>query len=334
LEGKQINAYFIIVLLGIILFLVVWFLGWLLERLSHVLLRTTREPGSRSWFMLVGPGVALHESSHALGCLVTRTEIVEFKPINIEVQDDQIILGYVKYRKPQSDLKNAIINLAPIGVSLLLLIAFAFGATFLVPDRPGLGGSAITLLEDLISVKLNPALLADVMYPLREISNFVYTFLYTFSELTVINPVFWIIAFLAMTIMFSNAPSDMDIQNAATGLKIIIVFNAIWLVVAFLLPQVGWILFGLYEILAVLFALSLAFAAVGYGFFILVAAMSKLKSPYQLIPISSCIGTGIGLWYLVSQGIFAFTPAMQTVIAIVVFTAVTLLTLLIRPMRA
>ena len=94
------NAYFIIVLLGVILFFVVWFLGWLLERLSHVLLRTTREPGSRSWFMLVGPGVALHESSHALGCLITRTEIVEFKPINIEVQQDQIILGYVKYRKP------------------------------------------------------------------------------------------------------------------------------------------------------------------------------------------------------------------------------------------
>lgn len=309
-------------------------MGWLLERLSHVLLRTTREPGSRSWFMLVGPGVALHESSHALGCLVTRTEIVEFKPINIEVQEDQIILGYVKYRKPQSDLKNAIINLAPIGVSLLLLIAFAFGATFLVPDRPGLGGSAITLLENLIGVKSNPALLADVMYPVNEISSFVYLFLYTFSELTVINPIFWIIAFLAMTIMFSNAPSDMDIRNAATGLKIILIFNLIWLVVAYLFPLAGWLLFGFYEILAVLFALSLAFAAVGYGFFILVAAMSKLKSPFQFIPIASCIGTGIGLWYFVGQGVLILTLATQTVIAIVVITVVTLLMLLVRPLRA
>ena len=284
--------------------------------------------------MLVGPGVALHESSHALGCLVTRTEIVEFKPINIEVQEDQIILGYVKYRKPQSDLKNAIINLAPIGVSLLLLIAFAFGATFLVPDRPGLGGSAITLLENLIGVKSNPALLADVMYPVNEISSFVYLFLYTFSELTVINPIFWIIAFLAMTIMFSNAPSDMDIRNAATGLKIILIFNLIWLVVAYLFPLAGWLLFGLYEILAVLFALSLAFAAVGYGFFILVAAMSKLKSPFQFIPIASCIGTGIGLWYFVGQGVLILTLATQTVIAIVVITVVTLLMLLVRPLRA
>jgi len=283
---------------------------------------------------MVGPGVALHESSHALGCVVTRTEIVEFKPINIEVQEDQIVLGYVKYRKPQSNLKNAIINLAPIGVSLLLLIAFAFGATFLVPDRPELGGSIISLIQNLINVKSNPALLSDAMYPVNEIGSFVYLFLYTFSGLTVINPIFWIIAFLAMTIMFSNAPSDMDIRNAATGLKVIIVFDLIWLFVAYLLPQAGWILFGFYEILAVLFSLSLAFAAVGYGFFILVAAMSKLRSPFQIIPIVSCIGTGIGLWYFVGQGILTLSLASQTIIAIVVFAAVTLLMLLIRPLRA
>ena len=328
------NSYFVIVLLGIFLFFVVWFLGWLLERLSHVLLRTTREPGSRSWFMMVGPGVALHESSHALGCVVTRTEIVEFKPINIEVQEDQIVLGYVKYRKPQSNLKNAIINLAPVGVSLLLLIAFAFGATFLVPDRPELGGSIISLIQNLINVKSTPALLSDIMYPVNEIGSFVYLFLYTFAELTVINPIFWIIAFLAMTIMFSNAPSDMDIRNAATGLKIIIIFNLIWLIMAYFLPQAGWLLIGLYEALAVLFSLSLAFAAVGYGFFILVAAMSKLKSPFQLIPIASCIATGIGLWYFVGQGILTWSLASQTVIAIVVFTVVTLLMLFVRPLRA
>jgi hypothetical protein len=279
--------------------------------------------------MLVGPGVALHESSHALGCLITRTEIVEFKPINIEVQDDQIVLGYVKYRKPQSNLKNAIINLAPIGVSLLLLVAFTFGATFLVPDRPELGGNALTLIQNLLGAKSNP----NVLYPVTEIGSFVYLFLYTFSGLTVINPIFWIVAFLAMTIMFSNAPSDMDIRNASTGLKYIIVFDLIWLVIAYFFPEAGWLLPGLFEVLAVLFTLSLAFAAVGYGFFILVAAMSKLRSPLQIIPILSCLATGIGLWYLVGQGLLVATPAMQTVIAIVVFTIVTLLMLFIRPLR-
>lgn len=327
------NAYFIIVLLGAVLFFVVWGLGWLLERLSQSFLKTTREPGTRSWLMLVGPGVALHESSHALGCVLTRTEIVEFKPINIEVQDDQIVLGYVKYRKPQSGLKNAIINLAPVGVSLILLIAFAFGATFLVPDRPELGGNAITLLQNLINLKSDPALLANVMYPLNEIGSFVYLFLYTFSQLTVVNPIFWIVAFLAMTIMFSNAPSDQDIRNASAGLKIIIVFNIIWLFIAYIYPMAGWVLFGFYEVLAVLFSLALAFAAVGYGFFILVAAMSKIRSPFQIVPFASCILTGIILWYYVGQGLWQFTSAMQTVISIVVFTGITILMLLVPFLR-
>ena len=73
------NAYFTIVLIAFLLFFVVWGLGWLLERLSQVALQTTRKPGSRAWYGLVGPGVALHESSHALGCIFTGTEIVEFK---------------------------------------------------------------------------------------------------------------------------------------------------------------------------------------------------------------------------------------------------------------
>ncbi len=79
--------------------------------------------------------------------------------------------------------------------------------------------------------------------------------------------------------------------------------------------------------------MSLAFATVGYGFFLLVAAMSKLKSPFQLIPIGSCIATGIGLWYFVEQGVLSWSLASQTVIAVAVFTIVTLLMLLIRPLR-
>jgi hypothetical protein len=327
-----LNAYFIIVLVGVGLFFLVWALGWLLERLSHSLLRTTQEPGTRSWFMLVGPGVALHETSHYLGCKVTRTEVVEFKPINIEVQDDQVILGYVKYRKPLSSFKNAVINLAPVIVSLLLLIAFALGATYLVPSSPGLGGDALELISNLIGAKASP----DSLYPLALIGSFVYQFLYTFSELTVINPIFWIVAFLAMTIMFSNAPSDMDIRNAATGLKAIILFNIIWLIIAYFLPDAGWILFGVYETIAVLFSLSLAFAAVAYGFFILVAAMSKLKSPLQIIPFILCLATGGVLWYFTGTGelsLATYTYALQTMISLGVFIGVTLLMLMTRSLR-
>ena len=327
------NAYFTIVLLGFLLFFIVWGLGWCLERLSHSLLRTTQDPGSRSWYMLVGPGVALHESSHALGCVFTRTKIVEFKPINVERQGDQVLLGYVKYMKPKSRFKNAIINLAPVAVSLVLLILFAYGATYLVPDRPGLGTNALELLSELINLKSNPVLLSDWMYPLTAIGGFVYTFLYTFAELTVINPVFWIVAFLAMTIMFSNAPSSVDIENAAAGLKVIIAFDIIWLIVAYFLPQAGWLLFGLFETLAVLFSLAIAFAAVGYGFFILVAAMSKLRSPYQILPFFGCILTGVGFYMMGPAFEAVVSLAMQTIISVGVFVVIAVLLLLIKSLR-
>jgi len=322
-----------IVLLGFVLFFVVWALGWFLERLSHVMLRTTQDPGSRSWYMLVGPGVALHESSHALGCVFTRTKIVEFKPINVERQGDQVILGYVKYLKPKSRLKNAVINLAPVAVSLVLLILFAYGATFLVPDRPGLGTNAIDLLGELINLKSNPVLLADWMYPLTAIGSFVYTFLYTFAELTVINPIFWIVAFLAMTIMFSNAPSSVDIANASAGLKAIIVFDLIWLVIAYLLPQAGWLLYGLFEALAVLFSLAIAFAAVGYGFFILVVAMSKLRSPFQAVPFLGCILTGVAFYLMGPSFEAVVSLAMQTIISIGVFVIIAALMLMMKSLR-
>ena len=95
------NVFFVTVLLAIVLFPIVWMLGWFLERLSHASLDVTRKPGSRAWYALVGPGVALHETSHALGCIFTRTEIVEFKPINVSVEGDRVVLGYVKYYNPK-----------------------------------------------------------------------------------------------------------------------------------------------------------------------------------------------------------------------------------------
>lgn len=323
------NAYFMIVLLAVILFYVVWGLGWLLELLSRAMLSTTRNPGSKSWYLLVGPGVALHESSHALGCLFTRTKIVEFKPINVTVEKDRIILGYVRYVNPTSTLKRTVINLAPVAVSLVLLTLFAGAATYLVPES-ALGGEAISLWLGLIDVKNQPTLLDDPIYPITAIGGFIYNFLYAFSGLTVINPLFWVICFLAMTIMFSNAPSDVDIRNASTGLKYILLFDVVWLAVAYFLPQAGLLLLGLFELLAVMFSLAIAFAGLAYGLFILVAGMARIRFPLQIIPLAGCFTTGIGLLYLDSISVFITTAAMQTVLSIGVLVLLMLLLLMMK----
>ncbi len=310
------NAYFVIVLLGTLLFYIVWGFGWLLERLSHVALRVTRKPGSKAWYALVGPGVALHESSHALGCVFTGTEIVEFKPVNVSVEGDQVVLGYVKYINPSSVLKCTIINLAPVGVSLILLTFFALASTYLIPDAH-LGGEAIQLLKDLINVKLDPVALADATGPLTTIGAFVFNFFYTFAGLTVINPLFWIVAFLAMTIMFSNAPSEVDITNALPGLKYIILFDIFWLLVAYFVPVAGFLLYGVFELLTVMFALALGFTAIAYGFFIMITAMGRLRTPYNIIPFIGTIVAGI----LLSQ-YSTYSPAMQTVLSVAVFVII------------
>ncbi|TFG09952.1 hypothetical protein EU538_03360 [Candidatus Thorarchaeota archaeon] len=308
---RIVNAYFTVVLTAIALFFLVWALGWLLEKLSHQLLGTVSKIGSKAWYLLVGPGVALHESSHGLGCILTGTPIVEFKPVNVEVTDEGVVLGYVKYRRPTSAIKNAVINLAPVVVSLVLLIFFALGATYFVPGSPGIGGEALDLLADLIEMRSNPSLLNDAGYPVAQIVNFVYLFLYTFAGLTVLSPVFWIVAFLAMTIMFSNAPSDVDIRNARAGLRAIIVFDTIWLIIAYFIPQAGMLLYGLFEFLAVMWALALAFAAVGYGFFILVFALSRLRTPLQAIPLALCLASA----FVMAYSGFG-TAAFQTIAAV------------------
>jgi hypothetical protein len=323
------NAYFVIVLFGVILFFIVWILGWVLERLSHIALDTARAPGSRAWYMLVGPGVALHESAHALGCLFTGTEIVEFKPLHVETVGDEVILGYVKYRNPSSVLKRAVINLAPVAVSLVLLIFFALGITYLVPETSGIGGQALQLLEELIYLKNDPALLSDPVYPVVAISGFVYSFFYTFAGLTVVNPLFWIVAFLAMTVMFSNAPSNVDISNAMPGLRVILLFDAIWLMIAYLYPQAGWVLFGVFELLAVMYTLSIAFSVLAYGFFIMITGMAKLKTPFNLIPFIATIVSGLVLnIYLIGS------PAFRTVLSVGVFVLVLIPLLFIKEIRS
>ncbi|MFW9907638.1 MAG: hypothetical protein ACFFEF_03610 [Candidatus Thorarchaeota archaeon] len=324
------NAYFMIVLVSILLFFVVWLFGLLLEKLSHASLNVTRKPGSRAWYVLVGPGVALHESSHALGCVLTRTEIVEFKPINVSVQGDQVLLGYVKYVNPPSTLKRTIINLAPVGISLILLTFFALGATYLIPDTH-LGGEAIALLQNLIGLKNDPIVLADMYGPLNMIGSFVFDFFYTFAGLTVINPLFWIVAFLAMTIMFSSAPSDVDIKNALPGLKFLLLFEMIWLVLAAVYPPIGWLLPGVFELAAVMFALALGFTAIAYGFFIMITAMGMLKTPFNFIPFIATLLTG---YVLATYYPLMFSLAMQTIISVAVFVAVAVPLLLAKSLRS
>lgn len=90
----------------------------------------------RGYYYLVSPGVACHETGHALGCLVTGTEIVRFEPFRPRGDT----LGYVQYRYSQneglvSSLRHLVIGTAPVwfGCLMIWLCAKLFAGTVFLP---------------------------------------------------------------------------------------------------------------------------------------------------------------------------------------------------------
>jgi hypothetical protein len=106
-------------------------------------------------------------------------------------------------------------------------------------------------------------------------------------------------------------------------------FDLIWLVVAYFQPLAGFLLPGLFELLSVMFALALAFAAVAYGFFILVASMGRIRSPLQILPILGCLLTGALLSLFTT-----WEASFQTAVSLAVLVGITIPMLVMKNFRA
>lgn len=70
--------------------------------------------GKAAFYLLLLPGVALHETAHYLACLVTGTRVGRFVPFSPErYPDGRLRLGYVRHEVRPAPVA-AIIGLAPI----------------------------------------------------------------------------------------------------------------------------------------------------------------------------------------------------------------------------
>src|SRR5215218_400356 len=70
--------------------------------------------GHLAFYLLVFPGVVLHEGAHYLACLLTRTRVARFAPFSPgRTSDGRIVLGYVRHERRPFPI-GAIIGLAPI----------------------------------------------------------------------------------------------------------------------------------------------------------------------------------------------------------------------------
>lgn len=85
------------------------------------------------FYLLVFPGVVLHESAHYLACLLTGTKVVRFAPFSPQTSaDDRLMLGYVRHEHRSFPIR-AVIGIAPVllnPLGLLLVTALLTPLTF------------------------------------------------------------------------------------------------------------------------------------------------------------------------------------------------------------
>jgi hypothetical protein len=99
--------------------------------------------GRVGFYLLVCPGVVLHESTHYLACLLTRTKVTRFSPFSPgrRSNDGRLVLGYVLHERRAFPV-GALIGLAPIllnPLGLLLITALLTPLTFREVAKPSAG---------------------------------------------------------------------------------------------------------------------------------------------------------------------------------------------------
>jgi hypothetical protein len=112
-------------------------------------LRGGATPGRAVFYLLVFPGVILHESAHYLACLLTGTKVFRFAPFSPRRSaDGRLVLGYVRHERRSVPIQ-AIIGLAPIllnPLGLLLVSALLTPLTLTEVVNPRFG-----LVEDILA---------------------------------------------------------------------------------------------------------------------------------------------------------------------------------------
>ncbi|MGH3147563.1 MAG: hypothetical protein ACRDTR_17340 [Rubrobacter sp.] len=81
-------------------------------------------PGRIAFFLLVFPGVVLHEGSHYLACLLTGTKVSRFAAFSPRRSaDGRLVLGYVRHERRAFPI-GTVIGLAPILLNPLGILLF------------------------------------------------------------------------------------------------------------------------------------------------------------------------------------------------------------------
>ena len=140
--------------------------------------------GRMAFYLLVYPGVVLHEGAHYLACVLTGTRVTRFAPFSPgRSNDGRLLLGYVRHERRVFPV-GAIIGLAPILLNPLGLL--------------------------LVSALLTPLTLQEVARPSAEVvvEGF---FLSGFLTDTPLLATIW--AYLSLSFALGSVPSREDLSS-------------------------------------------------------------------------------------------------------------------------
>jgi hypothetical protein len=99
--------------------------------------------GRAAFYLLMLPGVALHETAHCLACLLTGTRIKRFVPFWPEnSSEDRLRLGYVRHESRSAPVA-ALIGLAPmvlnpVGILMVTVLLTPLTLPEVVDPQPGI----------------------------------------------------------------------------------------------------------------------------------------------------------------------------------------------------
>jgi len=184
-------------------FIFIWIaiLIFMSRAVDHMLRRSL---GPTLYMFIVTPGVAIHELSHALGCLLTGAKVVEIKLISKHG-------GYVKHTQPKIPV------IGPVVISLFPLFG---GVLFIWMIALAMNYSGISLL--------------DLKDPMTSAGR-----LFGFFASNYMLWHFWIFLYLLVSVSASLGPSDRDIKNCILGLVILALIVAAMIMASSVLA--GWL---------------------------------------------------------------------------------------------
>jgi len=198
--------------------------------------------GAGVYLCIAFPGTVIHELSHLVGCLLTRTRVRDIRLFSPRMEGDRFVLGSVSHDRPRGPLSSFVIGTAPFwgGAAVLWLAAAS-----LMPDTSAAvrlsltaggaesaGGAFITFIIEMARALVEPDWRA------------------------------WLVLYLLISIPTHLAPSSEDLRSAAWGIVSVSVGIALlaalsaWFGWSFTGPLFGWISSTL-AILAGLFAFAI-----------------------------------------------------------------------------